>query len=202
MGLEQWEIEGAADGLYIEAGLSPPTAPSVLARALLGPDALHVVHAGCLPGDGALARVRDEWRIYVRCRLPVPRLRAAVCHELAEWHLARVGYREPDTEAVADAIAAAILTPRALFAREARGRTWHQLARLFAVTESCVALREGEVRGTPLALITPARVRVRGSEFAWPDEASLRRLASGRLPAMLQRRRLRDESRRVALVAA
>lgn len=201
------EIEGTAEALYRMAGLDSGDGakPLELARRLLGPSSVRVVHAAALIGDGAFAVVNGEPRIYVRAKLPRNRRRWLLSHELAEWWLWRERYREPDVELLADALAAALIAPRQLFLRAVRrdGQQLPLLALRFNVTESCAALRVGETTGTPTALLAPSRpIRFRGDERAWPNEAELWRAARAatELPG-IARSKLTDEPRRVVLTA-
>lgn len=199
------DLELLVERLYACASCSPTEAvpPGRLVRALLGEGRVIVVHAGALRGDGALVRVMGEDRIYIRSRLSPERKRWAVAHELAEWSLAREGYREPDVEETANYLAGAIIAPRRRFlhALRERGERFSDLAHDLIVTESCAALRFGETTGIPLALIAHT-VRVRGELFGWPSEAQVRALATGALPRGLRRSRLRDELGRVVIRAA
>lgn len=100
---------------------------------------------------------------------------------------------------MADALAAALLAPRQQFLR-ALGEDGYRLpilARRFETTESCVALRAGEVTGEPMALVAPRSVRVRGAEWTWPTERELRR---GSLPGV-RKVSLRTERPRFVLRA-
>lgn len=196
------EVEGTAEALYAEAGFDPrePAAPVRLARALLGPRSVFSVHASSLPGDACLVRLEEQYRIYVRARLEPRRRRFAVLHELAEWHLHRVGFQGQDIESVADALAAALLAPRQQFLRAltATGYRLPILARHFEATESCVALRAGEVTGEPMALIAPLTVRVRGADWSWPTEPELRVVSRGKIPGV-RKVSLRSQPPRVVL---
>lgn len=199
------DLELLVERLYACASCSPTEAipPGRLVRALLGEGRVIVVHAGALRGDGALVRVMGEDRIYIRSRLSPERKRWAVAHELAEWALAREGYREPDVEEAANYLAGAIIAPRRRFlhALRERGERFSDLAHDLIVTESCAALRLGETTGMPMALVART-VRVRGGEFAWPDEGLLRSIAAGPIPRGLRRARLTDDRRRVVIRAA
>ena len=62
-------------------------------------------------------------------------------------------------------------------------------------------LREGEVLGTPVALVQPHRILARGEPWAWPEEPELRRIGKTGHPA-LRRVNIKDEPARVALIAA
>lgn len=193
------DIEGEAEAIYRAAGFdSDEQAPSVaLARRLLGPEAIRNSFADRLPGNGALVRVGNDWRIYIRAGAEVRVKRFVLLHELAHWAL---GARA--TEEDCDALAAALLVPRRAFIRHLRstGVALPRLARVFSTTESCVALRLGEATDQPLVLVAPRSVRVRGREWSWPNEESLRALARGHAPG-LKKTRLREDSRRVVLRA-
>ncbi len=146
--------------------------------------------------------------ICVRARLGKEALRWAILHELAEWHLQRVGYRGEDVELVAEALTAALVVPRDAYRKALRvhgdptvdGARWKQLAFDFSTSQTCVALRHGEVTDEPLAVVAPTTVRVRGREWTWPDELGLRQLARAERPG-LRRAKLTDDPRRVVLAA-
>jgi hypothetical protein len=186
------DIEGEA---ALMAG-DDSEAPKVLAlarRVLGGPGTVLTVHARALPGDACLATVNGQRRIYLRSGLESRRLRWAVAHELG--HLAlELDSSTRENEDACDAFAAALLLPRRAFQLALRetGVSYTKLARWFVTTESCAALRFGEVTDVPLMLVAPARVRTRGAEFAWPPDMSRR-------PPGLRRATLRDDRRRVAL---
>lgn len=197
------DIEGIAGELLRCAGAdeSAPAKPVALVQALLGAGSLFSVHARSLPGDGSLAIVNGQPRIYIRTGLTHERKRWAICHELAEWWLWREGVRDSRIENVADGIAAGLLAPRRAFLAALRdGSGSPELAQRFGTTESCAVLRLGEVTGHPLALVAPNRVRVRGDEFVWGDEDQVRRLAKCSSPGFA-RSRLTDDRRRIALRA-
>jgi hypothetical protein len=163
--------DAIATELLRRAGAELDERPKVaaLVRAL----GLTVHHGASLPGDAALVRVGDEWRIYLRRKLPRERLAFAVAHELCEWALR--GYVGEDAEQRANLGAAALLVPRRALARM-RGCTLHEMAAAFRVSETLIALREAEVTGEPRAVVSPTLVRVRGPEaWVWPSERELRR---------------------------
>jgi hypothetical protein len=76
-----------------------------------------------------------------------------------------------------------------------------KIAQWFVTTETCAALRFGEVTGEPLALISPRAVVVRGDEWVWPDERELRAIARRRVAPGIRKTRLRDDPRRLVLRA-
>ncbi len=201
MGLDQADIEGEADRLYRAAGLDSGTAAPIiwLATELLGAGAIVPVHMLREPGGACLARVNGQARIYFRSRLPPMRRDFAIGHELAHWCLrdAEEGF---ELELACDALAAALIAPRAAFLKVVarHGARFTRLARAFATTESLVALRFGETTLEPLALVAPGSVRVRGAVYSWPSEPALRALATSPRPG-LRKASLRDDPRRHAL---
>ena len=138
---------------------------------------LRVEYASNLPGDGALCRVHDEWRIYVKRGLPAARRLFAIAHEFAEWALRSEHLDDP--EACANYLAACLITPREQFSRAiAAGLSLAELAEEFTTTETHAALRTAEVRGIARVVVSPALVRVRGPEsWVWPEEWTLRKMA-------------------------
>lgn len=204
--MRQLELEGIAGAVLREGGEPDDEVPRLarLTKTLLGDRAVEYTPVR-LPGDAALVRVYDEWRIYVRRGLPVERRAFAIAHELAEWWLkAREKYEREDVEDAANYVAAAILTPRSAFrlALSSVGSDFPRLAESFRVTETHAALREAEIRCLPRAVVTPARVRVRGpEEWSWPDESTIRRWARGRTGPGLRKTKLTDDPRRVVLDA-
>jgi len=146
--------------------------------------------------SAAVARIGDVWRIYIRSDLTERERNFSIAHELAEWLIARRGLGDADTEQSADAMAAAILVPKpfALKACGVRGAKWSQLARDFRASESCAALRYGEVTGEPLVLLTPRCARERGQPYPWPPNECLKK--PGKIPG-IRKACLRDDPRRV-----
>jgi hypothetical protein len=192
------DIEGEAALLLRQGGQDDGGPPRVLelARAILGRGGVEAVPHRALPGDGCLAVVQGERRIYVRTGLEPVRLRWVVAHELGHLALG-LDSSSRDNEDACDAFAAALLLPRRAYQAALRevGVSYTKLARWFVTTESCAALRLGEVTDVPLALVAPARVRTRGADFAWPAE-----LVAGRIPGV-RRATLRDDRRRVVMRA-
>lgn len=182
-------------------GESGEEAPDLraLVRAHLGADAIE--YSNAVRGHGALVRIETTWRIYVRQRLPIELRAFVIAHELAEWWLAlRERYQGEDVEHCANYLAAAVLTPRRAFraALVAFDGDWRELSDEFRITQTHAALREGEVTGRPIAVVTPHLVRARG-RAEWPDEGRLREVARRGAPG-LSRVRLTDDRRRVALI--
>src|SRR5688572_15014977 len=193
------DIEGEAGLMLRRWGDGDTEAPRVLelARRVLGDrSGVVTVHARALPGDAAVAVVNGQQRIFVRRGLEPSRQRWAVAHELGHIAL-RLDSSSLANEDACNAFAAALLAPRRAFQAALRetGMSYTQLARWFVTTESCAALRLGEVTDVPLALVAPARVRVRGADFSWPTD-----LRAARVPGV-RRATLKDDRRRVALLA-
>jgi hypothetical protein len=204
MGLDQPDIEGEADLIYRRAGIDPGTAapPLWLAEELLGPGAVVGVHSLRQPGGGCLVLLHGQPRIYFRNLLPPKRRAFVIAHELAHWALGDRAGDELETERACDALAAALIAPRAAFLKmvHRHGARFTRLAKAFATTESLVVLRYGETTLEPLALVAPRSVRVRGAEYSWPSEPAIRAMAIGPKPG-LRKASLRDDVRRIALVA-
>lgn len=197
--LEQVEIERLVEELYRIAGFDgdEPVAPETLVRVTMGDRALRFVDGSVLRHNAAVARVGTEWRVYLRRGLPDVTRRFSVAHELSEWFLARLaGVDRTHIEQSADCMAAAVLAPKPYAARvcKKRGGRWRQLALDFGCTESCAALRFGEVTGKPLALATRFTVRERGEPIPWP---SLEELQSPGMCPGIRKARLRDDMSRV-----
>ena len=158
--------------LYLMARLDPLEAPGAprVAAALLGESCLHSVPSKVLPANGVLRQVGPGWVIDVRENLNASQLNHAVAHELAEWFLRCRGYAEADFDELSGRVAAALCVPRPAFdaAHLLLGDDLQTLSRWFRVSESLMALRCGECLGPAIALITPNKVRTRGSAREWP----------------------------------
>ncbi len=198
-------MHGVAASLLERAGYSDADAPGArrVAESVLGPGCVYRMPTSVARAPAWLAIVHGQARIYVRTGLAPEHRNFLIGHELAEWALARDGYRGDDIEEAADAIAACLVAPRAAFRAALReiGERYDELADAFVCTESLAALRVGETTGEPMALVTPRSVRVRGDgEWVWPAEDEMRRVARRGHPG-LRRARLRDDPRRVVLRA-
>jgi len=178
------DLEGEAAWLLRDFDLRKPPGARAVVQRHLGPGALRT--AGNLVGADAklLPDLHGRTLIFVRSKLEPAAFRWAVLHEVAEWHLQRVGYRGENVELAAELLTAALVVPRESYkvALRLHGEEWEQLALGFATTQTCIALRHGEVTGEPLAVVAPLTVRVRGEEWAWPDERELRRVARAGRP--------------------
>lgn len=191
---DQGELEGTAQMILTHAGEDGDDAPDIgkLARTV-GP----VVYARALRGHAEVARVGQEWRIYVRRGLPPAYRRFAIAHEIAEFWLLRERHLGDRIEHDANYVAAAMLTPRRAFLRAIReGLDRVALADEFGITQSHAVLREAELSGRPRALVTPQKVYLRG-EGQW-DESDARRQARKPGPGVCKTS-LTDDPRRVVL---
>lgn len=190
-------IEAEAEGILRGAGFEPDDPPPIeqLAAALV----TVVEHRGLSAPARFVAALRELW---VNPRLS-PRRRAwAIAHELGERHLVRQRYVGDDVEQRANAIGAALLVPAPALRRAVRdlGRRLPELAAVFGVTQSIVALRLGEVTGSPLALVIDTRVAVRGEPWAWPATSQLVAIAGGaEAPEGLEVVRVTDARRRAVV---
>jgi hypothetical protein len=196
------EIEGEAAWLLRDFDpRKPPGARAIVGRHL-GEGAIKTAPAIVGADAKLLPDLRGRSLIFVRSRLPPESFRWAVLHELAEWHLARIGYRGEHVEQAAELLTAALVVPRESYKTALRmhGEEWEQLALGFCATQSCLVLRHGEVTDEPLALVAPTTVRVRGCEWTWPEERAIRQLARAE-GAGVRRARLTDDRRRVVLIA-
>jgi hypothetical protein len=197
-GRDREAIEREAAAIFRAARADPakPPPPQTLVTRLLGIGSVRVVPASVLPVGGAIARVGDRWRVYLRAGIPSRQARFTVLHELAHWALGSSA-----TEDECDALAARLLAPREAFelAMKREGKSFTRLARWFGCTETFAALRYGEVTDEPLVVVAPASVRIRGREWSWPAEQELRGLVKARRLPGLRKARLRDDPRRVAL---
>lgn len=197
-----WDIEWNASHLHRRVGSDPanPWPVNTIARRLLGDDCIQPARPGACPSfavEGGKPTIRVP-----RCA-SVERLNFLVAHEVSEWFLEDAHLEW--TELVADRLAAAILMPRPAFLavyREA-GLDLREIAQTFGVTETCAALRFGEVTMTPVAMLSPDMLRFRGLEWGWPGERALRGMLRDQLAIPeVQRVEVRDERRRTLLVAA
>ncbi len=159
----------------------------------------------------------DAMRFFPRGRSHPPEIalrrgmtptRRAFCllHEIAEDHLDRIGYREPDVERMANAIAASLQMPARLFREVVREGSPEELSRIsgeFLSSQTSVALRLAEVGEVEVSVVvTPHLVYARApSGFVLPAEQELRRMVRGVVHLGLRRVEITDERRRVALIA-
>lgn len=197
-------VETEVRALYRRAGftLSDAPGPVMLARCILGYNGV-LEHTGLKHHTAAWNRA--DRCIYVRPGIDPRRLSFGVGHELGEMLLSEMGYAEPDAEQLCDSIAGGIVCPRDAFriSYDSFDGDLPKLAAAFVTSEKVLSLRVGEVLGTPVALVTPRHVHVRGDAFEWGDPSNLRRIASGKMVVPeIVRRSLTDDARSIMLIAA
>lgn len=194
------ELEGLAAALYDELDIDPAAPPGTyeIARRWLDRSVLEVRNM-----VGPPAKTFDHGRrIAVRASVPLEYRQFFVGHELGHLLLRRIDYVGEDEEACADYLGAALMIPaRAVVAAHREfGLDPRELADRIVCTQTAAALRFGEVLAVPLAAVSPAVVRVRGPEWVWGDEATIRRMAARPGPGV-RKIRITDGKGRAALVA-
>ncbi len=194
-------FEGDASHLIQAAGGDPDG--SVNVRRLVQ------YHLGTPPklarmrSEAELVLVEGKPRIYVRAGTPPARARWLACHELAHWWLMKSGQEEAwHAEDQANALGAVLVAPGRAVSRIVRlvGRDPIRIASMLETTQSVALLRLGETGHAPAALVEHHRAMLRGEEFRWPDEATLRRALRQEIEG-LRKVRITDEPRRVGLLA-
>jgi hypothetical protein len=175
---ELGDLEGDAGAMLRLAGLDDDAPPSMddLAVRLLG-HAPQRAPRRAIRGEGALARIGDDWRVYVAADVTAERARWVVGHELAHWWH-RVHIRAPESERRCDALGAMLAAPRRAMLRAVRleGHAVTRLAVRLRVPQALALLRLGEIVERPVALVRPAPI-ARGGPFPWPENlGSARRL--------------------------
>jgi hypothetical protein len=198
-----FDIETETTRFLVDLGFDPtePPAPEALARAAVGADRVILV-----PG----LRARAQWRrstdtIEVRPGLSPLERGWCLVHELGERSLVRGCWSSEVVELYSDAYGAALMVPAPALRKALRavGRNLDLLAAWFGASQTIVTLRLSEVTGSPLALVAPRWVKLRGEEWGWPSEREVRTVAARHeVPPGLERRVLSDARGRVALWAA
>jgi hypothetical protein len=181
-----------------------PGAPEALEAKLEAGGRLQTVRRVLGGKEAMLEHTLWGWQIWVSRRLGASDRHFAVLHELGEWWLGRLDFRGPEREAVADRIAAALVAPRQRYRplADQLGFDPPGLSQHFAATQTCLALRFGEVTGRPVLVVDRTQAWARGDPFVWtPEDRDLFDLARGPLPPSVQRIRLTDCRGRVALTA-
>lgn len=182
-----------------------PPAARAIARRHLGSEAIVRIR-GLVASPAELARDGERFCVVLREGLPAALERWFIFHELGEWRLKQLDYRDDDIELMAEAIAAACVLPRDSYRAALRlcGRRFRRIARVFATTETAAARRLGEVTGEPVAVVAPTHVHVSGDEYVWPAPPVLRDIAyAKRMPrgVPVKRVSLTDDRRRRVLLA-
>lgn len=200
------EIEQLAMEVRRAAGASDEAVVAVVDLVIfwMGPNAIEVVER--MIGRAALVTVDGVPRIMAK--RGAPDLRFAVAHELGHWvlrFLARVSLDHVEEERAANTFAAALLAPPSLVRRayEFFGEDLRVASERMHMSQTSMALRLGEVRGDPRAVVTrTGHVFTRNGGTALTRERAAE-AARGKAPRGLAKARLRggiDEGR-VALRA-
>ncbi len=152
-------------------------------------------------GDRVLVYGRPK--VCIRPKLDPVLRRFTLLHELAEWHLERLDYREEDREQAADRLAAALAAPRGAFQRRAKqSRNLANLAERFTISQTCAALRLAETDCLEASVVvSPSLIYARASNCNLPDERTLRAAAAKGSP-LFERHALTDIRHRIALLVA
>jgi hypothetical protein len=199
------QIEAEQDAAFLlhEAGFGPDDVPHPIHIAAGLGFTVESVRPALMHGCGELDGTRN---ILVRKGMAPTAFAFTIAHEVAEWHVLRRGYVLPleAKELRCDSIAAALIAPWTPFHQMATklGPDFAELAYQFSISETCSALRYGEVVGSPLAAISPKAVRVRGVPWGWPhSEYAMRLLAADSHPYPGLRKTVLADTRRVVLLA-
>lgn len=195
------DVEAEAQAILKENGIDPFAKPwmKLLAACVLRKSA----NVRVVPNLPVVSRwLADADVIEVRAGLQRGMEDFGIAHEIGERRLHALRYRGPDPEAVANGIGAGLLLPRQYVQRVVRdlGRNVAEVAEAMDVDQAMALLRIGEVFGTPLALVSPQQVRVRGEEREWGPESNVRSIAAGRVVVPgVERTLLTDRPRYVGL---
>lgn len=197
-------LEGIATALYKRLHLEPdePVRPLRLAKEWLGADAVRRGHV--IGAPARIGKLGGRWTILVRPTLPPEYLQFYIAHELGHALLAEEHYDGEDEEAAADRIGGALMAPMPAMRRLYRthGLDLGALASAVTSTQTWAGLRVGEAIGTPIAVVSPEAVRVRGPEsFVWPAPPEIRRMAKAKkLGPGLAKAKITDSPGRIALI--
>lgn len=196
------DVETEAQRIFEMNGFDPSDPPSMelLAYTIMGAKKVNRVHG--LPVPARWRGSTDE--LQLRPGLTPQAESFLIAHELAERHFARLCFWNEFIERWADALAAALVVPGPAlrFTTREHGRSLPTLAEIHQTTQSICILRLGEVFGSPLALVTPRNVHIRGEEFVWPPHQTIRAIAAGRELAPLRKVVLTDAPRHIGLMSA
>lgn len=192
-------LERAGFGLHDNPGTE------AIAVGLLGKGCIELVPPRAIGWAHAELATYRRLKIFLSDLLNPIEAAYSVGHELGHLHIGHHAHGSRDLEETCDAIAAALVCPRGAYQRavEEQGPkiALARLAKAFAVTQTCAALRLGEVTQRPIAVVTPQLVRVRGAAWSWPEEEEIRRIRVV-TTSTLTRVRIADGAGRWALLAA
>jgi hypothetical protein len=198
-----FDAEAEALQFLIDNGFDPWEPPHIETVAAAACGSRGIVIVPRLPVPARFRPLTNS----IEIRPSLTRVQHGYClaHELGERYAFRTGVPEEFVEEYSNRFGTAVLVPAPALkaALRALGRNLPALARAFHTSQTIITLRLGEVTRSPLALVTPRKVFVRGEEFCWPDERELRRVAvASVVPEELERRELTDAPKRVVLWAA
>lgn len=124
-----------------------------------------------------------------------------LAHELGHHGMTLNKLPRPHDEQFVAAVGACLVIPSAAFRRALRWTSDRaRLAKIFGVSETCIALRIGETTGEPHAVMTSRHVMARG-QWDWPAGDVLRRMVRER-SKWLRVERLGDAPTRLLVRAA
>ena len=159
--------------IYSDARRDPSRVVSTpeLARALIGPNAIHRVSNGLAFGGCSENSIRDRQLVmHIPSSLAAWQINHRVSRQLVRWYLARHAYDGAQVDSVVRRVAAAVCVPTPALerARAELGEVIPALGEHFRVSQSLIALRLAECLGYPTALRTENQIIVRGSHWDWP----------------------------------
>lgn len=195
-------IEGLAVAFYKRHGRDPsmPCNAATLARAELGDNC--IVRGVPLFGANAVTFWREGRRlIALRKNLPIPYALFHIFHELAHLIFEVEKYEADDLERACDYLGACLMVPRPAAGKlySVFGSDFSAIAEATKTTETMIALRLAEVRGTARVVLTPRKVYDRlPEEWVHPPDSILRELERAKMPG-LTKTRLRDDRKRIVL---
>lgn len=193
------EIERLGREVYEKADRSPWAPPRYgaieLAALLYGPDIIE--ESAWAQTESETGRLRDQAIIVVRKGMSPPRTNFAIARMIARIELKLVDLHSREAE---DELAAYLVAPRESFRAQLHqvGIDLPRLARPFAITETCAALRVVECTNEEGLVVTPERVYHPRGSLRWVGDVDARRLAKGS-PSRLRKVPIADEPGRVAL---
>lgn len=161
--LAEWE--GDVAEIYRFAGLELEDLPSI------GELALRVT--GTPPRFAFLSqesKLTPAGEILIRHGTQERRATWLVGHEIVEWWLRRLGYRDPDVEDRANSTGAMLAAPYQMFKRAIRhhGHHVYDLAECFNVPQTLAFLRLGETTGRSVVAFRPYGNVARGDPYVFP----------------------------------
>ncbi len=188
-------------GVFAAAGLSPARplrgGTVTLAAEILGGDFLRESERAQF--DGCTAVIGGETKIVVKSGLRPQRLNFAIARMLARLELRASGDWTPELEGE---VAGYRVAPAEAFGARVRVaglRKMSELARPFAITETCAALRVLEIGIASGAVVTPSRVYRPRAGLGWVRDEHVRAMLKAAAPRSVRKVTIADEPDRAAL---